>query len=442
VDDERRTFIRALIAIAVGGLVLRVAYVLVFRQDAHLEGDSIHYHLGATLLAEGEGFIAPLAWLRGVVVESADHPPLYLLWLTLPSLVGLSGQVWHMLWTCVLGAGTVAVTGLVGREVAGPRVGLIAAGLAAIYPNIWSHDGILQSESMAIFTVALVLLLAYRYWRQPSLARILWLGAACGLAALARSELLLLVPFVLLPLVLITHAVDLRQRIKWLVVGGCTSALVLAPWVGYNLTRFEHPVFLSTGFEITLLTASCDMTYYGPYTGYWSFNCGDPIGVEEDQSVRAIAYRKAALDYISDNKARVPVVVLARWGRVTGLFRPIQQVDLENDVEGREIGVAWASLLMFYPIAGLAIVGGVVLRRRRVPVFPLAALPAIALIAVTLTFGQNRYRAMSEGALVVLAAVAIDVGLRRLHAGRRRAVAGDAADVAADRADDRVLTRP
>jgi Dolichyl-phosphate-mannose-protein mannosyltransferase len=441
VDDERRTFRRALIAIVIGGLALRLAYVLVFRHDADLEGDSIHYHLGATLLAEGEGFIAPFAWLRGVVVESADHPPLYLLWLTLPSLVGLSGQVWHMVWTCLLGTGTVAVIGLVGREVAGPRVGLIAAGLAAIYPNICSHDGILQSESMAIFTVALVLLLAYRYWHRPSLARILWLGAACGLAALARSELLLLVPFVLLPLVWITRTIDLRQRIKWLVAAGGASAIVLAPWVGYNLTRFEHPVFLSTGFDITLLTASCDRTYYGPYTGYWSFNCGNPIGVEEDQSVRAIAYRKAALDYISDNKTRIPVVVLARWGRVTGLFRPAQQVELENDVEGREIGVAWASLLMFYPIAGLAIAGGVVLRRRRIPVFPLAALPAIALIAVTLTFGQNRYRAIAEGALIVLAAVAIDAGLRWRH-GRRQSAAVDTADVAADRVDDRVLTGP
>lgn len=440
-DDAQRTFRRALIAIVIGGLAVRLVYVLVFRHDAHLEGDSIHYHLGATLLAEGEGFIAPFAWLRGVVVESADHPPLYLLWLTLPSLVGLSGQLWHMVWTCLLGAGTVALIGLVGREVAGPRVGLIAAGLAAIYPNIWSHDGLLQSESMAIFTVALVLLLAYRYWHRPSLARVLWLGVACGLAALARSELLLLVPFVVLPLVLISGAADLRQKLKWLVVAGGASAVVLAPWVGYNLTRFEHPVFLSTGFEITLLTASCDRTYYGPYTGYWSFDCGDPIGVEEDQSVRAIAYRKAALDYIGDNKARVPVVVLARWGRVTGLFRPIQQVDLENDVEGRELGVAWASLLMFYPIAGLAIVGGVVLRRRRIPVFPLAAAPAIALIAVTVTFGQNRYRAIAEGALVVLAAVAIDAGLRRLHA-RRQAAADDTSEVAPDGVDDRVLTSP
>jgi hypothetical protein len=67
-------------------------------------------------------------------------------------------------------------------------------------------------------------------------------------------------------------------------------------------------------------------------------------------------------------------------------------------------------------------------------------LPVTVLISLVIAFGTTRYRAIAEGALVVLAAVAIDAGLRRLHAHRR--TADDAADVAADRVDDRVLTRP
>jgi 4-amino-4-deoxy-L-arabinose transferase-like glycosyltransferase len=440
VDDERRTFLRALIAIILVGLAVRVTYVLVFRQYEALEGDSIHYHLGAILLADGKGFIAPLAATNGAIFESADHPPLYLLWLTLPSLVGLDGAVAHMLWTCILGSAAVAVIGLVGREVAGARVGLIAAGIAAVYPSIWSWDGMLLSESMAIFTVALVLLFAYRYWRHPSAARICWLGAACGLAALARAELILLVPLVMVPLVWITRTMDLRQRMKWLVVGAAASAVVLAPWVGYNLTRFEHPVFLSTGFEITLRIGSCDRAYYGPLTGYWSFTCGDPNPGETDQSVRAIGYRKDALEYINDNKARTPVVVLARWGRVTGLFRPSQQMQLEETVENRESWVAWASLLAFYAIAGLAVVGAVLLRRRRVLLFPLVALPAIVLISLAVSFGTTRYRAIAEGALVVLAAVAIDAAVQRWHAGRQSL--DEPATVTNDRVNERVPTGP
>lgn len=434
-----RRFVWRLTFIAAMGLILRVAYILIVRRDAAVQGDGLYYHFGANLLAQGHGFIVPLEYVKGITLQAADHPPLYLLWLALPSWIGLDTPVWHMLWSCLLGTASIVVIGYVGREVAGPRVGLLAAALAAVYPNIWSHDGILQSETLAILLVAVALLLAYRYWRTPSFATVVWLGVVCGLAALTRSELILLVPFVVVPLVWITRTIDVRKRLQWLGVAGLATVVVLAPWVGYNLTRFKHPVFLSSGYEVTLLTASCDKTWYGQYTGYWSFECGVKTPVRDDQSQKAIIYRRAALDYISDNKARIPVVLAARWGRITGLFRPVQQVRLDHQAEGRETWVAWWALLMFYPIAALAIVGAIVLRRRRIPVFPLVALPAIVLISVTLTFATNRYRAIAEGALVVLAAVAIDAGIRWRNARLGRAAAASPGP-AADARDEAVLT--
>jgi 4-amino-4-deoxy-L-arabinose transferase-like glycosyltransferase len=437
---ERARFWRWLAAISAAALAIRVAYVLIVRQDAGVGGDAIYYHFGANLLADGHGFIVPLEVARGLTLQAADHPPLYLLWLALPSVFGLDTPVWHMLWSCLLGTTTVVVIGLAGREIAGPRVGVIAAGLAAIYPNIWSHDGFLQSETMAILAASVATLLAYRYWHRPSLGRLAALGAVCGAAALSRSELLLLVPLVVVPLVFLTPRIDLRKKLQWLSVSGLATVVLLAPWVGYNLTRFDHPVFLSTGYEVTLLTASCDTTYYGSLTGYWSQECGIRTPRRADQSQKALAYREAALDYISANKARVPVVVLARWGRITGVFRPAQQARLDHLVEGRERWVAWSSLGMFYVIAPLAIAGAVVLRRRRVPVFPLVALPAIALFAVTVTFATNRYRAIAEGALVLLAAVAIDAGVRWLRARRHRS-ADRTAGAAEDRAGEPALTR-
>lgn len=437
-ERERARFWRWLVAITVAGLAIRVAYVLIARRDIVVGGDAIYYHFGANLLADGHGFIVPLEFARGLTLQAADHPPLYLLWLAFPSVLGLDTPVWHMLWSCVLGTATVVVIGLTGREIASARVGLIAAGLAAVYPNIWSHDGFLQSETMAILAAAVVTLLAYRYWHRPSLGRVAVLGLACGAAALTRSELLLLVPFVVVPLLVLTRTIDLRTKLRWLLVSGLAAVVVLAPWVGYNLTRFEHPVFLSTGYEVTLLTASCDTTYYGTLTGYWSQECGIRTPRKDDQSQKALAYRRAALDYIGDHKARVPVVVLARWGRITGVFRPAQQARLDHVVEGRERWIAWSSLAMFYAIAPLAAAGAFVLRRRRVPVFPLVALPAIALIAVTMTFATNRYRAIAEGALVLLAAVAIDAGVRFLV---RRRTADVSAGSAEDHAGQPVLTR-
>jgi len=436
-----RRFTRRLAIIAAVSVAIRVAYIVLERRDAPVQGDGLYYHYGANLLAQGHGFIVPLEYVKGLTLQAADHPPLYLLWLAATSVFGVESPLTHMLWTCVLGTATVVVLGFVGREAIGPRVGLVAAALAAVYPNIWSHDGMLQSESLAILLVAVALLLAYRYWHDPSWAKIAALGVVCGLAALTRSELLLLVFFVVVPLVLLTRTIDVRQKIKWLGVGGTATAVVVAPWIGYNLTRFEHPVFLSTGYEVTLLTASCDKTWYGQYTGYWSFECGIRTPRRDDQSQKAIAYRRAALDYIGENKARIPVVVAARWGRITGLFRPVQQVRLDHQAEGRETWVAWMSLLMFYPIAALAIVGAVVLRRRRVLLFPLVALPSIVLVSVTLTFATNRYRAIAEPALVVLAAVAVDAGVQRFRTRRQRSDAV-APDPVEEDAGERVLAGP
>jgi 4-amino-4-deoxy-L-arabinose transferase-like glycosyltransferase len=122
--------------------------------------------------------------------------------LAVPSFIGLDTELAHLLWSCVLGAASVVLLGLLGRKIAGPRVGLIAAGLAAVYPNLWWHDGALMSETMAIFVSTVVMLLAYRFRAAPTTGRIVALGAACGLATLTRAELALLVPLVMLPLAL------------------------------------------------------------------------------------------------------------------------------------------------------------------------------------------------------------------------------------------------
>ncbi len=166
-------FARWLSAITAGGLVVRVVYVLGFRRDHKVVGDPYFYHHGANLLVHGKGFIAPLQYIAlHIRLDAADHPPLYMLFLSIPSAVGLDTPLAHMLWSAGLGAATVALTGLVGRAVAGNRVGVIAAVIVAVSPNVWIYDGAILSETMAIFVATLVLLLAYRAWERISLPRV------------------------------------------------------------------------------------------------------------------------------------------------------------------------------------------------------------------------------------------------------------------------------
>jgi hypothetical protein len=108
---------------------------------------------------------------------------------------------------------------------------------------------------------------------------------------------------------------------------------------------------------------------------------------------------------------------------VSGLWNVRQQAALDHFPEGREWWVSWSAWYSYGALALLSIAGGVILRRRRVPVFPLAVFPVLVVISVTITFATTRYRAIAEGVFVLLAAVAIDAAVSRLQL-RRGADAG------------------
>ncbi|MDX6538495.1 MAG: hypothetical protein QOI71_105, partial [Gaiellales bacterium] len=323
----------------------------------------------------------------------------------------------HMLASALVGVDTVVIVGLVGREVAGPRAGLIAAALAALYPNLWAYDGALESETMAQLGIALILLAAYAWWRTPTRRSAALLGGAVAFGALARAEVIFLVVLLLVPLVLWRAGLQRRERVRHLLVAWLATALVIAPWFVYNLTRFDRPVLLSYGLEVTVDSASCDATYYGPLTGYWSRGCVEQAlaksGLPEDtdRSVLAAMYRDDAIDYIGAHVSRLPVVVAARVGRVTGLWNLRQQAELDHFLGGREKELAWAAWWSYLVLAMLSAAGAVVLRRRGTLAFPLLAIPALVIVTTAITFGLVRYRATAEISLVLLAAIAIDAAI-------------------------------
>jgi hypothetical protein len=176
-------------------------------------------------------------------------------------------------------------------------------------------------------------------------------------------------------------------------------------------------VFLSTGLEPTMLGANCDATHCGNLTGYFTPEPTEPAGKGykrgDDQSERNQIARRITFGYIGNNKSGVPVVVLARWGRITGLYRPWNQGGVRSRHRGSGGLDGPRVTLQLLHCGHAAIAGGVIVRRRkRVHLFPLLVPAVIVLFAVALSWGSNRYRASAEGALVVLAAVAIDAGAR------------------------------
>lgn len=421
---QARWFVVALVVVAVAGLALRVAYVWFSRRHAVFGGDPLYYHSGAKLLARGDGLINPYAYVRHRTVQAADHPPLYLVYLALFSALGMTSITWHLLASALLGTASIVVAGLAGREIAGARAGIVAAVLVAFYPNTWRYDGMLLSETMVIFMVLVTVWMAYRFWHRPSMGRLAVVGLAVGLGTLARSELILLTVFLVVPLALAVRGRPWAERFRWLAVGAVGFLAVVGPWVVFNLVRFDHPVVLSENLGGTLATSNCDEVYYGDKLGFWHYPCGDRIlvshgiGPYEFKGASDRYLRQDAIAYIRSHAGRVPVVIAARVGRITGVFRPRQEASFDVYLENFPKWVSDLGLWTYYPMVLAAMIGGVVLRRRREAVFPLLAPIFTVLAACALFYAATRFRATAEPALCLLAAVAIDAGLGALVARR------------------------
>ena len=398
------------------GLTIRLITVY---SDPHkiAGGDAYSYHYGANLLVSGHGFINPYLYIphnAHHAVQTASFPPLFIFLVAIPSAIGLKTFLVERVWSCILGAVAIVVVGYTGREIGGRRVGLIAAFLLAVYPNIWMSDELALSESIAPLLVALVLLCSYRFWKDPSTKRVIWLGVALGIAMLGRDELTALVLFLFIPLVLLATSLDWKRRFAVLGIGLLATALVVAPWVGYNLSRFQKPVFISTGLGVTLASSDCATTYSGPNEGYWSMPCAlkyaasPSVDIHADESVEGAQLQHLALNYVRAHENRLIPVTAAKLGRAFGFFHPAQQIENDAFIETRPYHWALVGLGMYYALLALSIGGTIVLRRRRIPSFPLWAIGVVVMLSVALTFGQTRYRTTFEVSLVLMAAVTLE----------------------------------
>ena len=447
-----RRFLQVLALICLLGATVRISYVAFFKPDVspcaaswleknslsevtgrktyfigrtpdNICGDALVYHDGANLLAKGEGFISPIRFIYtdGVRFNSADHPPLYMIYLAGFSVVGLDGVLAHQLASCFLGVVSIAIIGLLGRRLANERAGLIAALLASIYVYIWINDALVMSETIAITATAALLLLTYRYLSDSSRRNLVFLGLIAGVTVMTRAELLLFIPLVM-PFVAwrVSHA--WRPFLLRLLAIGALAGAVMAPWVIRNLTTFERPVTLSTGVGITLTYANCEQTYYGNLLGYWYFPCIAPAPNEADQSLDEVLLRKRGLEYLSAHKSRLPIVVAARVGRQWNLYRPLQHVDLDT-FDDRMPAFSRIGLAQYYAFMALAFGGVVVLYRRKVWLWPLLSMFVIVTITAATSYGTTRFRTPAEVSIVVLAGIAIDAIVNRW---RRRTAVGPA----------------
>jgi 4-amino-4-deoxy-L-arabinose transferase-like glycosyltransferase len=247
-----RVVLGLLIAVLALGLGLRVQAALTPPEDPG--NDAAAYMMIAEALYEdghygGRKQASPNDWSPGA-------PLLY------GAVYYLTGGV-HvkaaLLLVALLGTGTILLTYLLGRRLAGPVAGLLGALLAATYPAFIDNTGRLLAEPVALFWLPAAMLAFFwasdggRVWR--------WLlpGALLGLTTLTRPEYL---PFVAVFAALALLRVW-RGRRAGVPAGLAAGALVvaafcgvLAPWTVRNYLVLDRFVPVTTGGGKALFVAT------------------------------------------------------------------------------------------------------------------------------------------------------------------------------------------
>jgi 4-amino-4-deoxy-L-arabinose transferase-like glycosyltransferase len=445
---SRKAFVVGLCLLSALGLAVRLGYVIAYESDEPATGDAEFYHLSANLIADGKGYIdpfrheygfagsfertlpdgtvetVPVSFEPGIEQPTASHPPVWPHLLSVVSWLGFDSVNEHRAVGVLIGAIGVALVGLAGRELFGDRVGLVSAGIAAVYGFLWLADGALMSEPLVTVMVPLTTIVALRWWRDPSWRTALLLGLLAGVGGLVRSELLAYGPLVLLAAVVLGR----RPRgplVRDLGVTVAVALVVLAPWLVRNATAFEEPILLSPTGTLMLQT-NCDPTYFGPKLGYWELQCSDPEPVGPngellDESQRDRIRREAATSYIGDNLGRlVTVAAPARVARMFNVYDPVQTARFDIYVESRDFRLSMLALVQYYLVAAAAAVGAVVAWRRRLPLFVVLLWPALVAGVALVGFGSNRYRVSAEPSFIWLAALGLCAVAGHLRAQKRR----------------------
>ncbi|MGH9213633.1 MAG: ArnT family glycosyltransferase [Acidimicrobiales bacterium] len=418
---RRLSFHAQLAVVAVVGFAFRVGYAAVVFGDKGPQADGLYYAAQAEMIADGHWFEHPFQ----LGTEAADHPPLNSLVLSVPAWLWRGNFMAMRVTLCLVGTLTIVLVGVLGRLVArragalyADRVGLIAAVLATVYANLWMNDVIMMAEAVTAACLAGALVAAYLLIESPSTHRAAVLGGLIALSALARAEIVVLGLLIAVPAILVGSR-DWRGRLGQAAACAGAALLVLAPWVGYNLSRFDRPTYLSSGEGHVVAGANCPSTYHGRAIGFWSYGCAfeEPEApVDVDQSELSAWYGARGAAYRSDHLGRLPVVVGARLARAWSIGWVDEMANV-NSYEGRPVWASKLGVASFWALVPVAIGGAVAARRRDLVVWPLLMLPLLASGIAAWYYGIVRFRLPAEFTLVVLAAIGIAVLWDRIRAG-------------------------
>lgn len=258
ISDAARAW-RWIVALTLAGVALRALFGLTYWVGKPLTHDEREYLALAGALAAGRGFTDPPDHASGTAQQFGRAPvyPMFLaaIGATAPEPDGSPVRV--KVAQAVVGGLAVLLLGAIALRSAGPRAGISAAAIAAVYPPLVWFPAYVLSETLystvALAAAFLLQLAADRAEHERSSRAggplSLAAGLATGVATLIRPAMLFFVPLALLWLV--------RRRRAVLAVALLAGAMtVVAPWAVRNYRVYGRFVLVASEGGVTFWTGN------------------------------------------------------------------------------------------------------------------------------------------------------------------------------------------
>lgn len=386
-------------------LAVRVAYVLVVLPHYEPVSDALHYHMIATAIAEGRGFVHPFPF--GFDHPTAWRPPLFPL--VLGGVYAVAGPRLGAAQALNIGLGALVVVlvALLAWRIAGRPAGVGAGMLAAVFPPLVANDAPPLSDTLGLVLLLAVLLLVLDRRVAPA-------GAAAGLLVLTRPAAQVFA---------VALAFWLLWRLGWRRALGFVVAAVLVtvPWLLHNRERLGSPVLVtSNGFNLAAI--------YSP-EALKDERFVDPVFDPRFERIRSGISEEVVLDaalrrYGMQSLRGRPLAVLEVAARnVLPLFElsPASN-DRPEQLDGRSVRVRRLTLPLVWMVLAAGVVALWSLRSRRTaePLLVAALVfPLVSLVTVSVPRLRTPFDVVSCVAIGVLWA---EVAANRRHLRRRPAV--------------------
>jgi 4-amino-4-deoxy-L-arabinose transferase-like glycosyltransferase len=415
---RRRAPIAALILVVALGL--RIGEVQ--RTSYHPINDGLSYLTLAGEIAHSGDYSSHMGGAAGSRGPTAYFPPAYPYLLGAVDLIDGQRSADHAaveparLSQALLGTITVALVGLLALELFGATVGLIALGIAAVYPPLIELSATIVAENLLTALVLAATLCALRARRvaDPN-GWIVLAGILTGLAALTHMNGALLV----IPLAFALRSYGARASALLVAV----AILTVIPWSIRNAVQLHSFVPISDETGITLAGT------YNPIAAAHEFRWGYPRqiptgNVTEPQQSSKLTSR--ALTYISDH---LLAPVKAAVDNTRRLLELQGSASWRASAASIEIPVATARIgvIGFWILCALALGGIATQRARRAPLW-LWSIPVLLALSVILVNAETpRFREPIDPFLILLAACALEALSGRLRASLSGAPVGGGA---------------